>query len=103
MTNKDPALLERLLRAYDAGPGHRSSASRWMAAHYDEMRSMFDGRIDWVWLAVWFQENGFRNADGSAVKSETLRKAWLRLNQKRETRHSDLPDEMASNAILEDE
>jgi hypothetical protein len=83
MAEKDPVLLERLQRAYDAGPGHRSSARRWMTAHFDEIKEMFDGRMDWVWLTAWFQENGFRNADGSALKSETLRKTWRRLSRDR--------------------
>lgn len=82
MAGDDAVMLLRLQRAYDAGAGHRSSVKRWMQDNHEALAALFgDGRVDWVWLTAWFTENGFRNADGSALKKETVRKTWSRVNK----------------------
>ncbi len=82
MVGDDPVIFLHLQRAYDAGAGHRSSVKRWMTDNHEALAALFgDGRVDWVWLTAWFSENGFRNADGSALKKETVRKTWSRVNK----------------------
>jgi len=82
MAGDDAVMLLRLQRAYDTGAGHRSSVRRWMQDNHEALASLFgDDRVDWVWLTAWFTENGFRNADGSALKKETVRKIWSRVNR----------------------
>lgn len=83
MGEKPPVLLLRLHAAYENGERQRTSLKRWMTDNYEgfsaKLDELFPSQIDWVWLTAWFQENGFRNRDGSDLKRETVRKVWRRV------------------------
>lgn len=83
MGEKPPVLLLRLQAAYENGERQRTSLKRWMTDNYEDfslkLDEMFPSQIDWVWLTGWFQENGFRNRNGSDLKRETVRKVWRRV------------------------
>lgn len=80
---QDRSMLLHLRSSYQNAEHHRTSIKRWMSDNYDgfsaTLEVMFPGQIDWVWLTSWFQENGFRNRDGSDLKKETVRKVWSRV------------------------
>lgn len=90
MTGKPPVMLLRLQAAYENGERQRTSLKRWMTDNCEDfsqkLDEMFPGQIDWVWLTGWFQENGFRNRDGSDLKRETVRKVWRRVVQSKAKR-----------------
>jgi hypothetical protein len=90
MGSKDPVLLLRLQAAYESGERQRTSIKRWMTDNYEDFSAkldeMFPGQINWIWLTAWFQENGFRNRDGSDLKKDTVQKVWRRVNEERARR-----------------
>ena len=81
---RDQSMLLKLRSSYQSTPRYKSSLKRWMTDNYDGFSAtlgvMFpNGRINWMWLTGWFQENGFRNRDGSDLKKDTVRKVWTRV------------------------
>lgn len=91
MGSKDPVLLLRLQAAYENGERQRTSLKRWMTDNHEDFTAKLDemfpnGRINWIWLTDWFQENGFRNRDGSDLKKDTVQKVWRRVNEERAKR-----------------
>lgn len=86
MSEKPPVLLLRLQAAYE-GERQRVSLKRWMTDNYDgfcqKLDEMFPNQIDWIWLTNWFQQNGFRNRDGSDLKKETVRRIFRRVVDER--------------------
>jgi hypothetical protein len=88
MGSKDPVLLLRLQAAYENGERQRTSVKRWMTDNYEDFSAKLDemfpnGRVNWIWLTAWFQENGFRNRDGSDLKKHTVRANWRRVIEDR--------------------
>lgn len=80
---QDQSMLLKLRSSYQGTSRYKSNLKRWMTDNYNGFSAtlglMFPGQIDWVWLTSWFQENGFRNRDGSDLKKETVRKTWARV------------------------
>ena len=88
MGSKDPILLLRLQASYENGERQRTNVKRWMMDNFDGFAEKLDvmfpnGRVDWVWLTAWFQENGFRNNDGSDLKKHTVRAHWRSVIEER--------------------
>lgn len=81
---RDQSMLLRLRSSYQNAPHHKAHVKRWMTDNYDgfcaTLEVMFpNNRINWIWLTEWFQENGFRNLDGSDLKKHTVREHWRRV------------------------
>lgn len=80
----DQSMLLKLRSSYQSAPHYKSHVKRWMTENYDGFSAtlgvMFpNGRMNWVWLTEWFQENGFRNLDGSDLKKHTVKEYWRRV------------------------
>ena len=91
MGSKNPVLLLRLQASYENGEQQRTSVKRWMMDNYDDLTAKFDemfpnGRINWIWLTSWLQDNGFRNRDGSDLKKHTVKETWRRVVEDRAKR-----------------
>ena len=71
-----------ILRALDAGTftSTRSTLVGWMKRNREAFAARLEGkRVDWVHLADLFTKNGLLDANGNPPKSETVRKAWQRV------------------------
>ena len=59
----------------------RSSLSRWMRRHHDELLARLGERPDWTALAQLFEEGGLTDRSGKPASPETARKAWQRVRK----------------------